>query len=236
MDPQPPTLPLPPIDAEGGRYRERAIEPDRTMVLSIDMQNMEVGPELRERARLPDTPENAKAGYFERVENVLIPNQRRLLAAARRCGVEVMFTTIESLTADGRDRSLDHKISRIHCPRGSAGGRVIDEVGPEGDEIVIPKTSSGVFNSTNIDYVLRNLGIRHLILFGVLTDQCVESAIRDAADLGYLVTLVDDCCASYTAERHDASVQSMDGAYCRVRSTNAMVREIEATARQPAVR
>ena len=46
------------------------------------------------------------------------------------------------------------------------------------------RRSSSVFISTNIDYVLRNLGVRQLILCGVVTDQCVESAVRDACDLG----------------------------------------------------
>jgi nicotinamidase-related amidase len=44
------------------------------------------------------------------------------------------------------------------------------------NEIVLPKTSSGVFNSTNIDYVLRNLETRHLIIAGIVTDQCVDMA------------------------------------------------------------
>ena len=83
-------------------------------------------------------------------------------------------TTIESLTLDGRDRSLDYKITPIHVPKGSWDARPIDEIAPQGDEIVIPKTSSSVFVSTNIDYVLRNLGVRQLVIGGLLTDQCVE--------------------------------------------------------------
>ncbi|MCB9947989.1 MAG: cysteine hydrolase [Rhodospirillaceae bacterium] len=217
-----------PVDAAGGRYRERPIEPGRTALLSIDMQNMECGVHLRHRAHEVGTPEHAKAWFFRRIDDVVIPAQARLLAAARAAGVEVMFTTIESLTRDGRDRSLDHKISRIHAPRGSWEGRVIDEVGPAGDEIVIPKTASGVFNSTNIDYVLCNLGVRSLVLFGVLTDQCVESTIRDAADRGYLVTVVEDACATYTEARHVHSIRSMDGAYARVRSADQLIAEIRA--------
>ena len=58
---------------------------------------------------------------------------------------------------------------------------------------MLPKTSSGVFNSTNIDYVLQNLGIRYLIVAGVVTDQCVDMAVRDAADRGYLVSCVARC-------------------------------------------
>lgn len=219
-----------PVDAPGGRFRERPIEPKATALLSIDMQNMECGAPLRARARDPADPLAAKAAFFERIETVVIPNQRRLLAAARAHGIEVVFTTIESLTADGRDRSLDHKISGIHAAPGSWDGRVIDEVAPSGDEIVIHKTASGVFASTNLHYVLRNLGVRYLVLFGVVTEQCVESAIREAADLGYLVTQVDDACASEHADRHDASVAAMDGHYCRRRSTDQMIAEFAATA------
>ncbi len=219
-----------PVDAEGGRYRERPIERGQTALLSIDMQNMECGPHMRRAATQPGTPEHAKAYFFNRIDEVVIPAQQRLLAAARTAGLEVMFTTIESLTRDGRDRSLDHKISRIHAPRGSWEARVIDEVAPVGDEIVVPKTASGIFNSTNIDYLLRNLGIRYLVLFGVLTDQCVESTIRDAADRGYLVTVVDDACATYTPERHDHSIRSMDKAYARARTAEQMVAEIASVA------
>ena len=68
--------------------------------------------------------------------------------------------------------------------------QVLDCIQPGPDEIVLPKTSSSVFTTTNIDSILRNLGVKHLILVGCLTDQCVESAVRDACDLNYLVTLV----------------------------------------------
>ena len=218
------------VDAPDGRYRERPVEPPATALLSIDMQNMECGRVLRARSRVPSDPLAAKGHYFERIERVVIPNQQRLLAAARGAGIEVVFTTIESLTLDGRDRSLDHKISRLHAPRGSDDGKVIEEVAPAGDEIVITKTASGVFNVTNLHYVLRNLGVRYLIVFGVVTEQCVESAIREAADLGYLVTQIEDCCASPTPERHAQSVAAMDGHYCRVRSTDQMIAEIGAAA------
>jgi hypothetical protein len=100
----------------------------------------------------------------------------------------VIFTVIESLTPDGRDRSLDHKISRLHFPKGSWEAEVIPELAPVGDEIVIPKTASGIFNATNVEYVLRNLGIEYLVVYGIMTDQCIESTVRDAADRGFLVT------------------------------------------------
>ena len=214
-----------PIDAPNGAYRERSIVPARTALLNVDMQNGEFNAELLARSRDPGTREAKKRAFYERVADVVIPNQARLQAAARAAGLEVIFTVIESLTQDGRDRSLDHKISGLHVPKGSWDAGVIEAVGPRSDEIVIPKTASGIFNATNIEYVLRNLEVQYLVIYGVVTDQCVESAIRDAADRGFLVTQVEDCCAADTPENHATSIDSMRGHYCRTRSTEEMMAE-----------
>jgi ureidoacrylate peracid hydrolase len=132
---------------------------------------------------------------------------------------------IENMTRDGRDRSLDYKISGIDVPLGSREAQVLDEIAPADDEIIFRKTSSSVFISTNIDYVLRNLEVRSLIVAGLLTDQCVESAVRDACDLGYLVTLVADACTTASAERHEQSLIGIRG-YCRQRTTDTLLTEI----------
>jgi len=102
---------------------------------------------------------------------------------------------------------------------------MVEELTPDPDEIVFPKTSSSVFISTNIDYVLRNLGVRSLIVAGVLTDQCIDSTVRDACDLGHLVTVPTDACATLTAERHEWSLRNNRG-YCRQITTDALVQEI----------
>lgn len=218
---------LPAVDAPGGIYRERAIVPERTALLSIDMQNAEYSPELIARARTAGDPAASMLSFYERLEEVVLPNQQRLQAAARRAGIEVIYTVIESLTQDGRDRSLDHKISRLHHPKGSWEAGVIPAVAPQGDEILIPKTSSGIFNSTNIEYVLRNLGIEFLVIYGVMTDQCVESAVRDAADRGFLVTQIEDACAAESEANHLRSIEAMGGHYCRMRTTEEMLAEIQ---------
>jgi nicotinamidase-related amidase len=215
------------IDAPNGIYRERSIDPRRTVLLSIDMQNAEWSPEQMAKAQIPGTLESKKVGLLTRLETVCIPNQRRLQTCARTAGIEIIYTVIESLTKDGRDRSLDHKISRLHYPKGAWESKVIDAVGPVGDEIVISKTASGVFNATNIEYVLRNLGIEFLVIYGVLTDQCIETAIRDAADRGFLVTQIEDCCAANTDANHVRSIDAMRGHYCRTRTTDEMIIEIE---------
>jgi len=163
--------------------------------------------------------------FWQRVDRLVLLNARRLIAAARGGGVEVIYTVIEALTLDGRDRSLDHKRSNFLIPKGSAGGEVMLEIAPAGDEMVLAKTASGIFNATSIDYVLRNLGVERLAVFGVYSHQCVESAVRDAADRGYLVTLVEDACAAKTPEQEAATAAGMK-AYARVVPTEALLKEL----------
>ena len=206
--------------------RDVAIVPGETALLFIDVQNYCAHREGSEfKAIMQPDSASELTYFFERMESLAVPNMQRLQAACRGAGIEVLYTVIESLTKDGRDRSLDYKITGFNVPKGSWDGKVIDAIAPDDDEIVIPKTSSSVFVSTNMDYVLRNLGVRYLILCGVLTDQCVESAVRDACDLGYLVTLVPDACATYNQQRHDYSLQAIKG-YCRQRDTDALLTEI----------
>lgn len=224
---------LPAVDAPKGLYRERQIEPARTALLSIDMQNAEFSPERLARARAGDAAEARHREFLERLATTVLPNQKRLQAAARAAGIEVIYTVIESLTRDGRDRSLDHKISRLHFPKGSWEAKVIADVAPLDDEIMIPKTASGIFNATNIEFVLRNLGVEFLVIYGVMTDQCVETTVRDAADRGFLVTQIEDACAAETEAGHRRSIEAMDGHYCRMRSAEQMVAEIEALAAAP---
>ena len=177
--------------------------------------------------RLTDADREARYGWFFRaLRDTAVPNMQRLQAACRRAKIEVMYTVIGSLTHDGRDLSLDYKISGLFVPRGSWDAKVLDAIAPIDDEIVLPKTSSSVFISTNIDYVLRNLGVKSLIVAGVLTDQCIDSAVRDACDLGYLVTVPTDACATLSQERHDWSLRNNRG-YCRQLTTNALVAEID---------
>jgi ureidoacrylate peracid hydrolase len=218
------------IEFDRLQTREVALQPSHAALLFIDVQNFSAHRQGGEFKDLAAAELEERYGYFfAQLERQVLPNMQRLQAACRAARVEVLYTTIESLTLDGRDRSLDYKITGFNVPKGSWDAKVLDAIAPGPDEIVLPKTSSSVFISTNIDYVLRNLGVRQLVISGLLTDQCVESAVRDACDLGYLVTLVTDACATYSQARHDNTLRAIKG-YCRQRTTAALLAELAAAA------
>jgi ureidoacrylate peracid hydrolase len=208
-----------------GLSRDVPVKRGATALLFVDVQNYSAEGGGKYAGLQPEEIE-ARYGYFLRqLREQAVPNMQRLQRACREAGIEVVYTVIESLTLDGRDMGLDYKISGLFCLKGSRDAQVIDAIAPEGDEMVFPKTSSSVFISTNIHYVLANLGVRHLIVCGLLTDQCVDSTVRDACDYGYLVTMVTDACATLTAERHATSIANNRG-YCRQRTTDEMVEEL----------
>jgi ureidoacrylate peracid hydrolase len=206
--------------------REIPIEPAHAALLFVDVQKYNCTWDGAEYAHLSAAEKQERFAYFFRnFQATALPNMVRLQQACRRAGIEVTYTVIESMTADGRDRSLDYKITGFNVPKGSADAQMVDELKPTEDEMVFRKTSSSAFISTNIDYVLRNLGTKYLIIAGCLTDQCVDSAVRDACDFGYLVTVPTDACATLSAERHDWSLRNNRG-YCRQVTTKALLEEI----------
>ena len=199
-------------------FREQKIDKNNTALLVIDLQKGEYNPEI-----ISKKPHDKY--MWDRMKNIVLPNGKKIIDKCRQNKVEVIYTVVESYTKDGRDRGIDYKISGIFCAKNSKEAEVLDEIKPLDDEIIIPKTSSSVFNSTNIEYVLRNLSIQYLMIFGIVTDQCVETAVRDGCDKGFLITLIEDACATHTQERHDNSLKGVKG-YCRIRKTSEILEEL----------
>jgi nicotinamidase-related amidase len=187
----------------------------RAALLVIDAQNATFDPALGW-----GTPELKEAAATR-----VIPSIARLLDAFRSAKLEVIYTVMENATADGRDRSLDYKLSGIDIAKDSWAAKVIDALAPQEDELVLPKTSSSVFNSTNLDYLLRNIGIEDLLVTGFVTDQCIDHAIKDGADRGYYMTCVHDACAAASPARHEAALSCFKG-YCRMLTTDEVLRLI----------
>ena len=197
-----------------------------TALLVVDMQYLDahrdygMGRTAREHGLIEEMEP-----YFSAVDRI-IPKIARLIAAARAARLPVVYCAISSSVADCSDVSRQHRDLRIAAPPGSREAQILDELRPLPGEIVLSKTCGGVFNGTHIDTVLRNLGVDTLIVTGVVTNGCVENAVRDASDRSYRTILVGDGCAALTPALQAIAMQVLTDVYCNVRPAAALVREI----------
>jgi nicotinamidase-related amidase len=228
------------VDPLADTYREslteipavqKSLSQHRTALLVIDLQYLDAAPGHGVFADMEQSgvPPEAQQYYFERLHHVVLPNVRRLQDTFRDRKLEVIHTRIQSLTMDGRDRSAGHKRLGLHAPPGSKEAEFLPEVAPKGDEIIINKTASGVFTATHLEYILRNMGITGLYVCGVYTNECVSTTVRDAADLGFYTTLINDACATVTPELHNATIRTIQDRYARVMTTDQAIHEIRET-------
>jgi nicotinamidase-related amidase len=203
--PEPEDLVLPPAD---------------TAMLCIDVQNYGLPPRetSAEKARW--------AEFDERMHGTVIPNLRALQDRFRANEIDVIHARIACLLDDGRDRSLSQKMpgwNNLLMPKSSEESQIVEAVAPQGDEIVVTKTTDSALTGTNLRLVLANMGIRNVVVTGVYTDQCVSSTVRSLADESFNVVLVEDCCAAGTMELHRRELEIINMIYCHVVSSEELV-------------
>ncbi len=226
------------VDPLKDSYRESIIEhPDHResikqkniALLCIDMQYLDAAEGygvFKDVTGSGISPESQEY-YFRTLRDIVFPKVRKLQDAFRDHKLEVIHIRIQSLTQNGRDRSNGHKNLGLLAPPGSKEAEFIEAVAPRGDEIVINKTASGVFTSSNLFYVLKNLEIDSLWVTGVYTEECISTTVRDASDLGFLVTLIEDGCTSVTPERHDFTIATLKDRYTRILTADAAIDELK---------
>jgi nicotinamidase-related amidase len=171
-----------------------------TAVLVVDMQNDTVGAE--------GAYASFGAAAHASSQNV-VANIRGILDAARAGGVPVFHSRIVVHPLQGVG-GTNAPVFRMLAPDtfkiGSWGAAIVDELTPAVGEIVLDRTRMSVFNGTEIDILLRNLGVHSLIVVGAWTNMAVEHTVRDAADHGYEVTIVTDATSSLSEEWQQAAV------------------------------
>jgi nicotinamidase-related amidase len=209
-------------------YQEKSLSDRHVALMVIDIQYLDAAPGhgVFADAEKSGVPVEAQEYYFKRLHHVVLPNVRRMQDAFRDLSLEIVHTRIQSMTMDGRDRSIGHKRLGLHAPPGSKEAEFLKEVAPKNDELIINKTASGVFNATNAEFILRNIGIDTLYVCGVYTNECVSTTVRDACDRGFNTTLINDACATVTPELHNATIATLKDRYARVMTTDEALREI----------
>lgn len=207
---------------------ERPVDFAKAALVIVDMQYATGARDGALGRRLQ--AENSKAGdyRFDRIENLVLPNTKRLLDAFRQHAGRVIFLTLGSARSDLADAPPHMKgfFKGLDNYEGSREHEIIEALQPQPDEPVLNKTTIGAFASTGIDHLLRSLGREQLYMVGVSTNMCVDTTAREAADRGYLVTLVEDACGSARKDLHDATITNFGRLFGRVASTDSVISEL----------
>jgi nicotinamidase-related amidase len=100
---------------------------------------------------------------------------------------------------------------------------VIEQLSPQAGELVIDKNTSSAFNSTGIEWMLRNFGVETIVVTGMATDMCVETTSRDAADRGFNVIIAEDASATFFEHHHRAALSGFARVFGQVWKTQDVV-------------
>lgn len=119
--------------------------------------------------------------------------------------------------------------------RGEPGHDIIPELAPGPGEPVVDKPGKGSFYATDLELILRERGVRSLIVTGVTTEVCVHTTVREANDRGFECLVLEDCVASYFPEFQDAAIKmikAQGGIFGWVSNSETLLRALDGVQRK----
>lgn len=180
------------------------LDPATTAVVTVEMQRGVIGD------RIGGNGVNPLKDVADRKQ--IVPATVRLLRAARESGIRVVHATI-SLRADRAGLTINNRMMAISVKNpdqvleGSEAAQLIPELGPEPVDIVCNRIHGLTpFTGTELDSILRNLGVRTIVPVGVSVNEALLGTCISAADLGYRIVLPTDAIAGVPEEYADAVV------------------------------
>ena len=193
------------------------VAPGHTAVVTSEVQNGVVG----DHAALPELAWEAG--------RTVLPALARLLPAARAAGVQVVHGTAYR-RADGRGANTNARLfgavrkAPVTLLPGSAEVEVAPELGPEPEDIVLSRTHGlSPMSGTDLDPVLRNLGVRTIVVTGVSVNVAVTNLVMDAVNRGYSVVLPRDAVCGVPAVYADAVIDNTLALLAAVTTTDELL-------------
>jgi nicotinamidase-related amidase len=178
------------------------VAPETTAVVTVEMQRGVIGD------LVPDNPLRRAV-----TDKEIIPAAVRLVTAARAAGVRVVHATV-GLRADRAGLTINNRIMAMvvkgpdQVLQGSPEAELIPELGPEQTDIVCGRIHGLTpFTGTELDSILRNLGVRTIVPAGVSVNEALLGACLTAADLGYRIALPVDAVAGVPEEYAAAVIE-----------------------------
>lgn len=205
------------------------LDPNTTALVIVDMQyasgsrDYGLGRMLREQGRLEE------ADYrFDRIDNVIVPNTKKLLDHFRSSGSAVIHVVLGPANSDFSDapRHLKAWFKATNNYVGTKEHEVVEALKPAKDELVVRKTTMGAFSSTGIDMALKSMGIEALVVCGVSTNNCVGMTAQEAADRQYGVVMVSDATGTCSDEMQAASLKTWQRLWGRVMTSDDVISEM----------
>ena len=208
-------------------FPDYKIDPKKTMLLIVDLQNEFCLKDFGEAKEFKEKGDWSRwEPYFDRLEEKVIPNAKKLLDFFREYDLPVSFGRIACLREDGADRSPVQKSegwNNMLMPVGSLAAEMVKELTPIKNEIVVNKTTDSVTTGTNYLQLLQYMGITTVVVCGIVTDQCVASTVRGLADAGLQVITVEDACTAADQDLHEAELKIMNVIYTYVLNTDETI-------------
>jgi nicotinamidase-related amidase len=175
------------------------VDPGHTAILTQECQGAVIGP-------------NAGLGALaEEARRVALPNIVRLLPAARAARVHVVHCLVQR-RPDGLGSNHNAKIfalgrGEVDITPGTPGAAVLPELGPEPTDLVLSRWHGlGPMGGTDLDAVLRNLGVSTVVVVGVSLNIAIPNFVMDAVNAAYRVVVPKDAVAGIPTEYGDAII------------------------------
>lgn len=179
------------------------LDPARTALVLVDLINWQVAADGASIQALRQSGATTQADYVvARCNEVVLPNLSRLAAGARAAGVQIVHARLASRHRDFADivPALRPYVRSAGAFDGSAACDPIREVQAAPEDLSVIKSGSGAFTGSNLDFLLRRLGIDTLLFAGVVTNACVMLSVASGFDLGYRQYLITDCTGALSGE------------------------------------